>query len=111
MSTAPSCPSSTSAKRRTRLGVPRLRLPAASAVALGLAGLGLFGSPARAAVLEEIVAKVNNRVITASEYAERQKALVTQVTQEHPGPGGEEELRSAQDALLANVITEALLIE
>ncbi|HKQ97563.1 MAG TPA: peptidyl-prolyl cis-trans isomerase [Candidatus Polarisedimenticolia bacterium] len=71
----------------------------------------LLAPPARAAVVEEIVAKVNNRVITASEYEERQKALVAQVAQEHPGVGMEEELKDAQDSLLANVITEALLIE
>jgi len=62
-------------------------------------------------VVEEIVAKVNNRVITASEYAERQRALAAQIAQESPGPRMEEELRAAQESLLANVITEALLIE
>lgn len=104
MSTAPSCPSATSAKRRTDV----VRSAALVATALFVC---LAAPVARAAVVEEIVAKVNNRVITASEYAERQKALVAQVAQEHAGAGMDEELRAAQDSLLANVITEALLIE
>src|SRR6185436_13058466 len=107
MSTAPSCPSSTSAKPRTRR--PKAT-PAALAVAAALA-LGLPARSLHAAVVEEIVAKVNNRVITESEYAERQKALVAQIAQEHQGGDMDEELRQAQDTLLANVITEALLLE
>jgi peptidyl-prolyl cis-trans isomerase SurA len=67
--------------------------------------------PARTAVVEEIVAKVNNRIVTASEFDERQKALFSQISQEHPGPGLSEELQEAQEVLLANIITEALLLE
>src|SRR5262245_45231846 len=102
MSTAPSCPSVTSARTVTR---------SAAAAAL-IAGAATLVSPAvRAAVVDELVAKVNNRIITASEFEERQKALVAQVSQEHSGPGMDRELQSAQEALLANVITEALLLE
>ena len=117
MSTAPSCPSSTSAKRRTsRTEAPASRAPLAVAatVAGALAAsvaAALLAPPIRAALVEEIVAKVNNRVITASEYGERQRALETQITQATPGPELEEELREARESLLANVITEALLIE
>jgi parvulin-like peptidyl-prolyl isomerase len=71
----------------------------------------LAAAPARAAVVDEIVVKVNNRIVTASEFEDRQKALFTQVSQEHPGPGMTQELQSAQDVLLANIITEALLLE
>jgi peptidyl-prolyl cis-trans isomerase SurA len=112
MSTAPSFRSATSA--RTAIRPPATAAPArAAAVAvLGvvLAAL-LVAPPARGAVVEEIVAKVNNRIITASEFEERQQALFTQVSQEHPGPGMSQELQSAQDVLLANIITEALLLE
>ena len=63
-------------------------------------------APARAAIIEEIVAKVNNRIITKSEYDQRNLYLVQQTTK-----GSQEELQAAKDALLANLITEALLIE
>ena len=123
MSTAPSSPSATPARTATRrrpaVAAPRV---APAAVALRLAaGLwlpaalwlaaGLLLPPAGAAVVEEIVAKVNNRIITASEFEERQKALVAQVQQESRGTASDQELRQARDVLLANIITEALLLE
>ena len=111
MSTAPSSPSSTSAKRRTSRARPGAIAGVAPAAAAIAACLLAASAPARAAVVEEIVAKVNNRVITASEYAERQKALFAQIMQEHQGADQEAELKDAQDSLLANVITEALLLE
>ena len=87
--------------------------PLAAALVAGAlcAAAVLGGRPARAAVVEEIVAKINNRIVTASEFDERQKALFAQVSQEHPGPGMSQELQDAQDVLLANIITEALLLE
>jgi parvulin-like peptidyl-prolyl isomerase len=62
-------------------------------------------------MVDEIVVKVNNRIITKSEFDERSAYLVQQVQQQHTGAGYQEELQSAKDALLANLITEALLIE
>jgi peptidyl-prolyl cis-trans isomerase SurA len=62
-------------------------------------------------MVDEIVVKVNNRIITKSEFDERAAYLVQQIQQQHPGPGFQEELSAARDALLANLITEALLIE
>lgn len=62
-------------------------------------------------MVDEIVVKVNNRIITKSEFDERAAYLVQQIQQQHTGPGFQEELQSARDALLANLITEALLIE
>jgi len=64
-----------------------------------------------AAMVDEIVVKVNNRIITKSEFDERAAYLVQQVQQQHSGPGFSDELQGARDALLANLITEALLIE
>ena len=86
----------------------------AGALATALAATvaaGLLAPSIRAALVEEIVAKVNNRVITASEYGERQRVMETQITQANSGAGLEEELKEARESLLANVITEALLIE
>jgi peptidyl-prolyl cis-trans isomerase SurA len=117
MSTAPSSPSATPARTATRrrpaVAAPGVA-PAAAALRLA-AGLwlaaGLLLPPADAAVVEEIVAKVNNRIITASEFEERQKALQAQVQQETRGTATDQELRQARDVLLANIITEALLLE
>jgi peptidyl-prolyl cis-trans isomerase SurA len=102
MSTAPSSRSVTSARTATRR---------ASAALLAALGAAFAAAAAGAAVVDEIVAKVNNRIVTASEFEERQKALFTQVSQENPGPGLSAELQEAQDVLLANIITEALLLE
>jgi len=87
-------------------------MPAAAVAVLGVVlAAAVATAPARAAVVDEIVVKVNNRIVTASEFEDRQKALFTQIAQEHPGPGMTQELQSAQDVLLANIITEALLLE
>jgi len=82
-----------------------------AAVLGAILAAALATPPARAAVVDEIVVKVNNRIVTASEFEERQKALFSQIAQEHPGPGMAQELQTAQDVLLANIITESLLLE
>ena len=75
--------------------------------ALAAAALCLLAiSPLRAAIIEEIVAKVNNRIITKNEYEQRTAYLVQSGGKQDP-----DELQAAKDALLANLITEALLIE
>jgi len=111
MSTAPSSRSATSARTAIK-AVAAARATALAGATVGAVLAAVLGAPpARAAVVDEIVVKVNNRIVTASEFEERQKALFTQVSQERPGPGMSEELQSAQDVLLANIITEALLLE
>ncbi|MCZ6694981.1 MAG: peptidyl-prolyl cis-trans isomerase [Acidobacteria bacterium] len=72
---------------------------------------GLFSAPAGAAVIEEIVAKVNNRIITKSEFEERGQAMVRQMYQQYFGEDLDREMQIAQDGLLANLITENLLLE
>jgi parvulin-like peptidyl-prolyl isomerase len=62
-------------------------------------------------VVEEIVAKINNRIITKSDLDERTAYLVQQTQEEAKGKDYQAELQGAKDALLANLITEALLIE
>ena len=63
-------------------------------------------APAHAAIVEEIVAKVNNRIITKSDYEQRRAYLNDQQK-----TASEDEAQAGRDALLANLITEALLIE
>jgi parvulin-like peptidyl-prolyl isomerase len=70
-----------------------------------------FPLPAGAAVVEEIVAKVNNRIITKSEFEERGQVLLQQVYQQYFGEDLDREIQAAQDSLLANLITESLLME
>lgn len=64
------------------------------------------GVPARAAIIDEIVAKVNNRIITKTEYEQRRAYLADQQK-----GASDAEMQGAKDALLANLITEALLLE
>lgn len=67
--------------------------------------------PSGAAIVEEIVAKVNNRIITKSEFEERGQYVLGQIYREHTGADLERELKNAQDTMLANMVTELLLIE
>jgi peptidyl-prolyl cis-trans isomerase SurA len=66
---------------------------------------------ARAAIVEEIVARVNSRIISKSEFEERGEYILRQVYQEYSGEELDRQLKEAQDSLLANMITEALLLE
>lgn len=101
MSIAPSCRSNTTAIIAARA------LPLIALVLL----LPAAPRPAGAAIVEEIVAKVNNRIITRSEFEERGAFILQQVYQEHVGPDLDAKLKDAQDSLLANMITELLLVE
>jgi peptidyl-prolyl cis-trans isomerase SurA len=76
-----------------------------SLVATGLA-LAAACSAARGAMVEEIVAKVNNRIITKTDYEQRRQYLNDQQK-----GASEDDTQAARDALLANLITEALLLE
>jgi len=67
--------------------------------------------PAPAAVVEEIVAKVNNRIISKTEFDERSTYVLGQIYQEFSGAELDARLKEAQDTMLANMITELLLLE
>ncbi|HET6277220.1 MAG TPA: peptidyl-prolyl cis-trans isomerase [Candidatus Polarisedimenticolia bacterium] len=71
----------------------------------------LFPLPSVAAVVEEIVAKINNRIITKSEFEERGQVMLQQVYQKFFGEDLDREIQAAQESLLANLITESLLME
>ncbi|HEU4401229.1 MAG TPA: peptidyl-prolyl cis-trans isomerase [Candidatus Polarisedimenticolia bacterium] len=76
-----------------------------------LAALALAPTGARAAIVEEIVAKVNNRIITKSEFEERGAFIMRQVYQQYSGQELDRQVQESQDTLLANMITELLLLE
>ena len=61
--------------------------------------------------MEEIVARVNNRIITKSEFDERGQYILQEVYQKYSGVDLDQHLRAAEDTLLANLITELLLVE
>lgn len=67
--------------------------------------------PAGAAIVEEIVARVNNRIITKSEFEERGQFILEEVYRNYSGAELDQQLRAAEDTLLANLITELLLVE
>ena len=67
--------------------------------------------PAGAAIIEEIAAKVNNRIVTKSEFEERGSFVLKQIYQQYSGEELDRELVDAQESMLANMITELLLID
>jgi parvulin-like peptidyl-prolyl isomerase len=92
--------------------MPQFKRPSSPAVLVALALLLLVPPTcARAEVIEEIVAKVNNRIITRSEFEERRAVLLKQIYEKYSGADLDTELQTGQDNLLANMITESLLME
>ncbi|MBI1950103.1 MAG: peptidyl-prolyl cis-trans isomerase [Acidobacteria bacterium] len=85
-------------------------LPILPALAVAAALLAL-PVPAGAAILEEIVAKVNNRIITKSEFEERGSFVLKQIYQQYSGEELDRQLVDSQESMLANMITELLLID
>ncbi|HEV8701025.1 MAG TPA: peptidyl-prolyl cis-trans isomerase [Candidatus Polarisedimenticolia bacterium] len=109
MSIAPSSPSSIPASTGTRFA-SRARLLPATALAI-LTALLAPAVPAEGAIVEEIVAKVNNRIVTKSEFEERGSYVLKQIYQQYSGAELDRELVDAQESMLANMITELLLID
>ncbi len=65
----------------------------------------------RGAIIEEIVARVNNRIITKSEFEERGQYILQEIYEKYSGAELDKHLRAAEETLLANLITELLLVE
>jgi peptidyl-prolyl cis-trans isomerase SurA len=104
MSTEPSSPSTTRVRTRTRP-------PAARLLLLALASCLALTARPRAAIVEEIVAKVNNRIISKSEFEERSSYILKQIYQQYSGAELDQRLKDARETMLANMITELLLVE
>ncbi len=104
MSIAPFFPSTT----RASTGI---RPPAARLLLLALVPLLGVMTEARAAIVEEIVAKVNNRIISKSEFEERSSYILKQIYQQYSGADLDQHLQDARETMLANMITELLLVE
>ncbi|HXH28984.1 MAG TPA: peptidyl-prolyl cis-trans isomerase [Candidatus Polarisedimenticolia bacterium] len=65
----------------------------------------------RAAIVEEIVAKVNNRIITKSEFEERSQYILSQLYRQYSGAELDQQMKTTEESMLANMITELLLLE
>lgn len=98
------------AARAGRPGLSRGRRRLAPILAAALALL-VAADPGHAAIVEEIVAKVNNKIISKSEFEQRGSYILAQVYQEYSGAELDRQLKEAQDTLLANMVTELLLLE
>jgi peptidyl-prolyl cis-trans isomerase SurA len=105
MSIAPSFPSS------TRVTTQKTRRPPPRVLSLVLASVLAASTQARGAIVEEIVAKVNNRIISKSEFEERSAYILKQIYQQYSGSDLDVHLQDARDTMLANMVTELLLIE
>ncbi len=79
----------------------------AAALLPALAGSG----PARAEILEEIAARVNDAIITRSELQIRRDQVARQLSERFQGEELETRLNAAQDALLFDMINEELLLQ
>ena len=81
-------------------------------LALWIIALAVVAAPAlRAAVVEEIVVKVNDSVITKSEYEKRMKQTLEGMRREYKGPDLEEQIKQVPQRLLEQMEEELLLVE
>ncbi|MGA9751442.1 MAG: peptidyl-prolyl cis-trans isomerase [Acidobacteriota bacterium] len=82
---------------------------------LVLLSLALFlllpGAAPRAKVVEEIVIKVNDAIVTRSEYEQRLKSTMEGLKREYKGPDLQEQLKQVPQKLLEQMEDELLLVE
>jgi parvulin-like peptidyl-prolyl isomerase len=89
---------------------PHLLRRACLAILLA-AGAAALCVPARAEVVEEIVAKVNNSIITRSQFEERLALYQEQLSRKYSGSELAAKVDAAADELLHNMIIETLLVQ
>ncbi|HMC83425.1 MAG TPA: SurA N-terminal domain-containing protein, partial [Candidatus Polarisedimenticolia bacterium] len=80
------------------------------ALALLTAALGTVPK-ARAEILEEIVAKVNNEIITLTEFEARLELFRQQISRKYSGDDLDAKMEESRDLLLHNMIIESLLVQ
>jgi len=78
-----------------------------------LASLALltFLTAARAEVIEEIVAKVNDDVITKSELETEEQGLLQELYRRYSGPELDTQVKAAKEGLLRNLIDRKVLLQ
>jgi peptidyl-prolyl cis-trans isomerase SurA len=77
------------------------------ALATGLAGVALGG----AKIIERIIARVNNEIITQHQYEQEQEKLRQQLAQEYSGAELEAQFREQSKNLLRDLIDESLMVQ
>ncbi len=102
------CPSPTSPKTKPD-ALGRLARAAAAAVAALLAAVA--APPARPDVIEEIVARVNDDIITLNMLREREAAVVGELFGRYAGQELEERVNAARATLLRDMIRESMLLQ
>ncbi|HKY31540.1 MAG TPA: peptidylprolyl isomerase [Candidatus Polarisedimenticolia bacterium] len=75
------------------------------------AGAAAAALPARAAVIEEVAAQVNGRIITRSDLLERERVLVGQLSSRFVGDELDRELERMRGNLLTDMIRELILMQ
>jgi peptidyl-prolyl cis-trans isomerase SurA len=81
-------------------------------IGLGLAiALALPALAPRATVVEEVVIKVNDAIVTRSEYEKRLKSTIEGMKREYKGPDLDARLKEVPQQLLEQIEDELLLVE
>lgn len=79
-------------------------------VALSFVLAGIGGTPARAEVVEEIVAKVNDDIITMSELRKAEEEILAEIYRRFTGAELDRELKKAREQLLRRMIDRKILL-
>ncbi len=84
-------------------------------VLLVLAATALAGAAPRALsgarIVDRIIARVNNEIITQRMFEREQQKLRSQLTQEYSGPALEEQFREQSKNLLRDLIDQSLMVQ
>jgi len=99
----------------------RMRKPASAARHFGIAPVRSFAAaaivsllaalPVSGEVIESIVARVNDDIISQSELAESERAVIEEIYSKNKGDSLQKELGRAKTELLRDLITKKLLIQ
>src|SRR5262245_35219701 len=87
------------------------RSPALRCCAVALAAGFLIPKPARGEVIEEMVARVNDDVITRSDLQTAEQSTVSDIMERKSGVDMQKELTAARNDLLKDLITKRLLVQ
>jgi parvulin-like peptidyl-prolyl isomerase len=90
------------------MSAPRSEARRIATVAIAMV---LAAGVARAEIVEEIVAKVNNSIITTSQFRDRLAVYQQQLSRKYPDEDLSLKMEAAADNLLRNMIMETLLVQ
>jgi peptidyl-prolyl cis-trans isomerase SurA len=76
-----------------------------------IVAFALLASTARAEVVEEIVAKVNDDIITKSDLETEEQGILQELYRRYSGPELDAQVKTAKDGLLRNLIDRRVLLQ